>query len=161
MRGLNKKYLQGMWAQTAILFLLAIMIAVPIIASAGSGSFEDDSDGDPVFAGASIAICCGGFILSIVLAVWVYKDAEARGESGVMWLIIVLFTGIIGIIIWLVVRPKDLAPPPGAYQPPMYPPQAPMYQPPPQNPYPPQYPPQAPPEQPPQNQYPSQPPPQP
>lgn len=44
-------------------------------------------------------------IIGIVLAIWVYKDAEKRGSSGALWLIIVIFTGIIGLIIWLVVRP--------------------------------------------------------
>jgi Na+/H+-dicarboxylate symporter len=45
------------------------------------------------------------FIIAIVLAIWVYKDAEKRGSSGALWLIIIIFTGIIGLIIWLVVRP--------------------------------------------------------
>ena len=44
-------------------------------------------------------------IIGILLAIWVYKDAEKRGSSGVLWLLIVLVTGIIGLIIWLVVRP--------------------------------------------------------
>jgi hypothetical protein len=42
--------------------------------------------------------------VAILLAVWVYRDAEKRGESGILWLIIVLITGIIGLIIWLIVR---------------------------------------------------------
>ena len=45
------------------------------------------------------------FIIGILIAIWVYKDAEKRGSSGVMWLIICIFLGIIGLIIWLVVRP--------------------------------------------------------
>jgi len=45
------------------------------------------------------------FIIWIVIAIWVYKDAEKRGSSGALWLIIVIITGIIGLIIWLVVRP--------------------------------------------------------
>ena len=45
------------------------------------------------------------FIIWIVLAIWVYKDAEKRDSSGALWLIIVIITGIIGLIIWLVVRP--------------------------------------------------------
>ena len=44
-------------------------------------------------------------IIWIILAIWVYKDANKRGSSGVLWLLIVLITGIIGLIIWLVVRP--------------------------------------------------------
>jgi len=45
------------------------------------------------------------FIIWILVAIWVYKDAEKRGSSGVLWLIIVILLGLIGIIIWLVVRP--------------------------------------------------------
>jgi len=44
------------------------------------------------------------FVIAILIAVWVYRDAESRGESGVLWLIIVLITGIIGLIIWLIIR---------------------------------------------------------
>lgn len=44
-------------------------------------------------------------IIGIILAIWVYKDAEKRGSSGILWLLIVLITGIIGLIIWLVIRP--------------------------------------------------------
>ena len=55
------------------------------------------------------------FIISILLMIWVYRDAESRGMSGVLWLIIMLVLGIIGLIIYLVVR-KDKtqgrAPPP-------------------------------------------------
>jgi len=44
-------------------------------------------------------------IIGIIIAIWVYKDAEKRGSSGALWLIIVILTSIIGLIIWLVVRP--------------------------------------------------------
>jgi len=44
------------------------------------------------------------FILSILIAVWVYRDAESRGMSGVLWLLVVLVGGIIGLIIYLIVR---------------------------------------------------------
>ncbi len=46
------------------------------------------------------------FIIGILIAIWVYKDAEARGESGVLWLLVVLLTSFIGLIVWLVVRPE-------------------------------------------------------
>jgi membrane protease YdiL (CAAX protease family) len=77
------------------------------------------------------------FIIAILIAVWVYRDAEKRGKSGVLWLIVVILLGIIGIIIWLIVRPPIQQMPPPQYG----------YMPPPQ--YPPQYPPQQPPAQPP------------
>ncbi|MEM3562973.1 MAG: hypothetical protein QXS27_09365 [Candidatus Jordarchaeaceae archaeon] len=43
-------------------------------------------------------------IIAIAIAVWVYRDAESRGENGALWLIIVLLLGIIGLIIYLIVR---------------------------------------------------------
>jgi hypothetical protein len=43
-------------------------------------------------------------IIAILIAVWVYRDAERRGENGGLWLILVILTGWIGLIIWLVVR---------------------------------------------------------
>ncbi len=65
-------------------------------------------------------------IICILIAVWVYRHAESRGMSGVLWLIIVILLGIIGLIIYLVVRHPKVpvgAPPPGAYPPPgRYPP---------------------------------------
>jgi len=45
------------------------------------------------------------FVIAILIAVWVYKDAEKRGSSGALWLIIIILTGIIGLIIWLIARP--------------------------------------------------------
>ncbi len=44
-------------------------------------------------------------IFAVILGVWVYRDAESRGANGALWLIIVLFTMILGLIIWLLVRP--------------------------------------------------------
>ncbi len=44
------------------------------------------------------------FILWILVAVWVYKDAQKRDKNGVLWIIIVILLGIIGFIIWLLVR---------------------------------------------------------
>ncbi len=67
------------------------------------------------------------FIIWLLVAIWVYKDAEKRGASGVLWLIVVILLGIIGLIIYLIVRPKAPAAPPMGYMPPpgTPPPQAP------------------------------------
>jgi Na+/H+-dicarboxylate symporter len=55
------------------------------------------------------------FIIGILLAIWVYRDAESRGMNGVMWLIILFIAGIVGLIIYLIVRKdktQSKAPPP-------------------------------------------------
>ena len=46
----------------------------------------------------------GWFVLWLLVSVWVYKDAEKRDKNGVLWIIIVILLGIIGFIIWLLVR---------------------------------------------------------
>ena len=71
----------------------------------------------PIFAflPAMVAIAVGFVTLIIWLFVcfWVYKDANKRGENGVLWALIVLVLGIIGLIIYfLLVRSKKPAPPP-------------------------------------------------
>lgn len=44
------------------------------------------------------------FIIAIIVAIWVYKDAKKRDMNAAVWLLIVLVTGCIGCIIYLVVR---------------------------------------------------------
>ena len=59
--------------------------------------------------------CCGTFIfiplaglaLSIALLVWVARDAKARGmDSAVLWMLLVFFLNIIGLVIYLFSRPQ-------------------------------------------------------
>jgi vacuolar-type H+-ATPase subunit I/STV1 len=44
------------------------------------------------------------FIIAVAIGVWIYRDAESRGMSGAMWLIIGLILGIIGLIVYVIVR---------------------------------------------------------
>jgi hypothetical protein len=75
--------------------------------------------GSPSGADAGACVGCGifGIIflfaialsvgIAIFLAVWISKDAKARGlDNPGMWVILVLFTGWIGLIIYLVTRPQ-------------------------------------------------------
>jgi len=64
-----------------------------------------------------LAIPVVWFIISILICIWVYRDAEGRGMSGILWLIIILITGIVGLIIYLIVR-KDKSAAKGAPPPP-------------------------------------------
>jgi RNA polymerase subunit RPABC4/transcription elongation factor Spt4 len=43
-------------------------------------------------------------ILWIAVIVWVYKDAERRGMSGVLWALLVFIGSIVGLLIFLIVR---------------------------------------------------------
>lgn len=46
-----------------------------------------------------------GFCLQIYICYFMYTDATARGENGALWAVIGFFGGLIGLIVWLCVRP--------------------------------------------------------
>lgn len=63
-----------------------------------------------LLGGALCALIVGIWIIFLLIAIWVYRDAESRGMSGVLWLIVVLLFGIIGLIVYLVVRHDRVQP---------------------------------------------------
>ena len=104
-------------------------------------SFWDSFLAGGLLGGALCIVWVVLLIIWLYVLVWVYKDAKRRGKSGVVWLLIVFFFSIIGLIVWLVVRPPIQSQVP--YQQPY---QQTYQSPPPQQPYQ-QYPPQQPPQQ--------------
>ena len=51
-------------------------------------------------------------LLSVVwlfVVVWVYRDAERRGMSGVLWALLVLVGNFVGLLIYLIVRNDELS----------------------------------------------------
>ena len=62
------------------------------------------------FAGLVCLVPIVWFVIAILLCIWVYRDAESRGMSGPLWLIIVIITGIFGLIIYLIVRKEKQGP---------------------------------------------------
>lgn len=76
-------------------------------------------------AGAVCGLVVAWLVIFILVAVWVYRDAEKRRMSGGLWLIIVILLGLIGLIIYLIVRsdhPVGGISPAYAGVPPQYPP---------------------------------------
>lgn len=67
------------------------------------------------FVGTCLVIYVIMFIIWILIAVWVYRDAKERGMSAGVWVLIVLLIGIIGLIVYLVVRTDKPAYPQGVY----------------------------------------------
>ena len=67
-------------------------------------------------AGAAGCAACGGFfvfiivalvVLNIALLIWVARDAKARGmDSAILWMLLVLFLGVLGLVIYLFARPQ-------------------------------------------------------
>lgn len=67
-------------------------------------------------AGAAGCAACGGTIIFLIVAciainvailVWVARDAKSRGmDSSALWMLLVMFTGFIGLIIYIFSRPQ-------------------------------------------------------
>jgi hypothetical protein len=59
----------------------------------------------------AIGSLCGGltmlalYILSIA---WVHSDAEKRGKTGCLWVLIVFFTWPLGVIAYYLLRDQDV-----------------------------------------------------
>lgn len=67
-----------------------------------------DAAGAGLCAGSLIFIAIVPLIIWLLIGIWMYKDAKKRDENAVLWLIVGLVAGLIGLIIWIVVRP-DMA----------------------------------------------------
>lgn len=54
-----------------------------------------------------LLIWLGVIGLQIALLVWVARDAKARGmDSAILWMLLVLFFPLLGIVIYLFARPQ-------------------------------------------------------
>lgn len=57
--------------------------------------------------GSTIFVPIAIIALNIALLVWVARDAKSRGmDNAVMWMILVLFTSVIGLVIYIFSRPQ-------------------------------------------------------
>jgi RNA polymerase subunit RPABC4/transcription elongation factor Spt4 len=45
-------------------------------------------------------------LINLALAVWVYFDSDRKGGAGVLWALLVLFTGLIGVVVYLLASPS-------------------------------------------------------
>ena len=93
-----------------IIALMGILLtmAISTVANAADNPYDYSNQAAWSLFGFGAVVCAViivVWVIFILIAIWVYRDAEKRGGNGILWLIIVIFTGIIGIIIWLVVRP--------------------------------------------------------
>ncbi|RLF42334.1 MAG: hypothetical protein DRN12_00590 [Thermoplasmata archaeon] len=70
------------------------------------------------FMGLGLLIVCLIFIIlplviTLLLCIWIYKDAEQRGREGILWVILLILSALIFnifgiifiVILWLAVRP--------------------------------------------------------
>jgi len=62
---------------------------------------------DAGFTYVGVMIFLAILAINIAILVWVARDAKARGmDSSVLWMILVMVTGPIGLVIYLYSRPK-------------------------------------------------------
>ena len=71
-----------------------------------------------LFVIGTIIFTLAATALAVVLALWVYNDAKVRSDQNpALWLVLVLATGIIGLIIYMLAgRTNKQIPPPGKYK---------------------------------------------
>ena len=53
-----------------------------------------------------IALAVAFVVAAIASLVWVYRDSEARGKTGIMWLLIAFFTWPWGVLAYYLLRDK-------------------------------------------------------
>lgn len=94
-----------------LLCLCMMFVTLTVFAQDASDSPANDDAANA--AGALAALGCGiipcilGLAIQIALAVWVYKDATKRGmENAVLLTVVTALTGLIGLLIYLLMRPK-------------------------------------------------------
>lgn len=95
------------------IFALFALFYLPIISGVALAQRSGDASGAQ--ACAACGTCGGGTILFLVLIialhiallVWVARDAKSRGmDSSALWMILVMVTGLIGLIIYVFSRPQ-------------------------------------------------------
>jgi len=71
-------------------------------------ALHDDNDDDRECEGAVgllLALC---LIVHILVAVWVYMDIRQLGRGSGIWIVIALLTGLLGALVYAVVRIGDM-----------------------------------------------------
>ncbi len=93
----------------------ALSLVCSGIALSTATAMAQNDDASAAAGAAGCGICGSFFIffflaivaLNIAILVWVARDAKARGlDNGVLWMLLVLFTGIVGLIVYLLARPQ-------------------------------------------------------
>jgi predicted RNA-binding Zn-ribbon protein involved in translation (DUF1610 family)/DNA-directed RNA polymerase subunit RPC12/RpoP len=88
--------------------LLHLLPALTFMARFRYGRSPDDAA-----AALGGMVCCFAFVIvpivavcaNIFMLIWVARDSKSRGMDAAGWLILIFFTGLIGLIIYLCSRP--------------------------------------------------------
>ena len=90
----------------AMMVLMVCLIGCAIFPMMGEGQYTDQSDRseDEFVFIIMCGVIIGSIVISVLIGIWVYRDANSRGMEGVLWLIVVLVGSLVGLIIYLIVR---------------------------------------------------------
>jgi hypothetical protein len=111
-----RKLAKAATALSTIFSAMALSTARAAAYYTSSYSSTDDAAATGIaalFTGGMIIIplCCGllGFLVWVVVAFLIYKDAQKNNvDNPILWAIVVWFTGVIGILIYLLaIRNKN------------------------------------------------------
>lgn len=98
---------------TLLTGLISLLLAIPALAA---DDITVTSSGDAAGATIGIAmIICYLLVMVVILviyvwvAVWIYKDASKRDTSAILWVLLWIFFSWVGLIIYLIVRPKEIS----------------------------------------------------
>jgi len=96
-------------------YLIINLVILGLLALAGNVTAQWEA---VAFGSVCCIVILIPIIIAILIAIWVYRDAESRGMSGILWLLVVIFVPyFIGLIVYLVVRRDHPKRPPGYYPP--------------------------------------------
>jgi uncharacterized membrane protein YhaH (DUF805 family) len=96
---------------TQILRRLVLFVSLPVLLASAAYAQREPNPlavaGGCGICGSILLIPIAFIALNIALLVWVARDAKARGmDSAVIWMILVMFTSVIGLLIYILSRPQ-------------------------------------------------------
>ncbi|MCX6574231.1 MAG: zinc ribbon domain-containing protein [Candidatus Aminicenantes bacterium] len=97
----------ALFAFRSVFFLLPFGVLPGIARSAGEAgpSISGFLHGfGPIGRLALLLLPAAFIVLWGAVLIWVYRDAEKRGMSGILWLLLVLIGNVIGLLIFAIVR---------------------------------------------------------
>lgn len=96
-----------------LLAAFPLLLFAPLVFGQDAEATPTDADAAGAAAAGLAGAGCGCLIflvaiaIQIAIAVWVYRDAKSRGmDNAVLLTIVTVFTGILGLILYLLMRPK-------------------------------------------------------
>lgn len=95
------------YTRTASQLVLPLLLASVALAQTSRNGSEPAAAAGCAVCGSILMIPIVLFALNLALLVWVARDAKARGmDSAVLWMLLVMFTSVIGLIIYMFSRPQ-------------------------------------------------------